>query len=89
MLAYEPHPEASCKELVARRFEDPPEWDVVGIVLSKKELVRRHDFLVRELVPGDVVLALTDDEAIPQVYVNLGDEWMPARLKISRGPRMG
>jgi hypothetical protein len=84
MLAYEPYPKASCRELVARRFEDPPEWDVVGIVLAKKDLERRHDFLVRELVPGDVVLALTDDDTKPQVFVNLGDEWTPARLKMSR-----
>jgi hypothetical protein len=87
LVAYEPHPEASCKELVDRRFADRgerPDLDVVGIVLAKTKLERRHDFLVRELVPGDVILALTGERNKPQVYVHLGDRWEPARLKMSR-----
>jgi hypothetical protein len=71
------------REIVDRRFEDREDWDVVGIVLSNKELQRRPKALARELVPGDILLAFSD-EARPQAYVNLGDQFVPTRLKISR-----
>jgi hypothetical protein len=85
VLAYRPLPGASWRELTRRRFEDPPERDIVGIVLSEKDFERNNRALARELVPGDVLLALTDEDRIPQIFVHLGDQWAPARLRVSRG----
>lgn len=85
VLDYLPFPGASWRELTRRRFEDPPEWDIVGIVLSKKDFERVNRALVRELVPGDVLLISAGEEAIPQIFIHLGDQWSAARLKVSRG----
>jgi hypothetical protein len=85
VLDYKPLSGASWRELTRRRFEDPPERDIVGIVLSKKDFERVNDALIRELVPGDVLLAFTDERTIPQMFVHLGDQWVAARLKVSGG----
>ena len=87
LLIFESYPGAGWRELVERRFKGRVEWDVVGVVLSRSELVSRESSLVRELVPGDVVLTLPEAaEAAegPQVFVNLGDRLAPARLKLTR-----
>ena len=85
VLDYKPLSGASWRKLTRRRFEDPPERDIVGIVLSKKEFERNKEALVRELVPGDVLLTLTDEGTIPQIFVHLGDQWAAARLKVTGG----
>ena len=83
VLDYKPFSGASWRELTRRRFEDPPERDIVGIVLSKKDFERSNDALIRELVPGDIVIALTEKDTIPRIFVHLGDQWAAARVKVS------
>jgi hypothetical protein len=60
-------------------------YDVVGIVLSKAELKKHRSKLIRELVPGDVLLVPEETKTHKnRVYVHLGDELAAARLKLSR-----
>jgi hypothetical protein len=85
VLAYETMSCVSWKEIARRRFDEPPERDIVGIALSKKDFERSRKALVRELVPGDVLLTLSDKDTTPQIYIHLGDRWAAARLEMSRG----
>lgn len=80
-------PSGSLAELVERRFRSPCEFQPVGIVLRGSELRRFAGALVRELVPGDVVLtvpAKTANRGKPRAYVNRGDRLAPVRLRVSR-----
>jgi hypothetical protein len=85
VLGYEPLFREGWKEIVRRRFDDPPERDVVGVALPEKDFERSRDALIRELVPGDVLLVLGEKDTTPQIYIHLGDRWASARLEISRG----
>lgn len=79
---------AVCKgtwmELVERRFDARRALQPVGIVLPRSELRRLASALARELVPGDVVLAVPMKPGKPRAYVNRGDRLAPVRLKVSR-----
>ena len=77
-------PAGPWKELIERRFRAHGPLEPVGIVLARTELRRVGKALARELVPGDVVLAVPARRGKPVVYVNRGDRLAPARLKISR-----
>ncbi len=85
-LVYEPIPGTNWRQVVEARFAGGGDWDVVGVVLTREELELRQKTLARDLVPGDVVLALTTGSAGARAYVNLGDRWAPTRLKITRSP---
>jgi hypothetical protein len=74
----------SWKGLIERRFGAHGTLEPVGIVLGGSELRRLGRALARELVPGDVVLAVPARRGKPVVYVNRGDRLARARLKISR-----
>jgi hypothetical protein len=77
-------PAGPWKELIERRFRPHRTLEPVGIVLAASELRRLGQALARELVPGDVVLAVPARRGKPVAYVNRGDRLAPARLKISR-----
>jgi hypothetical protein len=83
-LVYESIPGKNWKQVVEARFAGGGDWDVVGVVLTREELELRGKTLARDLVPGDVVIALSTKNVRARAYVNLGDQWAPARLKISR-----
>jgi len=83
-LSFFPLEKTEWKELIERRFAKSEE--VIGIVLSRAELVRLRRVLARELIPGDVVLLATG-RGRPRCYVDLGDELVPAPLRLSRGIR--
>lgn len=83
-LAYESIPGKSWKQVVEARFAGGGDWDVVGVVLSREEFELRGKSLARDLVPGDVVIALSTKNVRARAFVNLGDRWAPARLKITR-----
>ena len=71
------------KALVDRRFCVVGDLEPVGIVVSRADFRRLSESLSRELVPGDVVLAIAGKKGKPAAYVNRGDALAPARLKIS------
>jgi hypothetical protein len=77
-------PAGPLKALIERRFRAHGALEPVGIVLGGSELHRLGQAIARELVPGDVVLAVPARRGKPVVYVNRGDRLAPARLKISR-----
>jgi len=77
-------PAGTWVELVEQRFCSRRALQPVGIVVGGSELRRRAEGLARELVPGDVVLAVPVKNGKPRAYVNRGDRLTPARLKISR-----
>jgi len=83
-------PAGSWTELVERRFRSRRALQPVGIVIRGSELRRYAQALARELVPGDVVLAVPAKPTKypkggkPRAYVNRGDRLAPARLKVSR-----
>lgn len=77
-------PGGAWTELVERRFRSRRSLQAVGIVLRAKECRRYGQAIARELVPGDVVLAVPVNRGRPRAYVNRGDRLAPARLKISR-----
>ena len=60
--------------LVELRFTAFPPWEVVGLSLSAPEFRKLGDRLLRELVPGDVLV--TEDG--PSVH--LGNAWTEAKL---------
>lgn len=66
------------KALVELRFTAFPPWEVVGLSLSSPEFRKLGDRLLRELVPGDVLV--TEDG--PSVH--LGDAWTEAKLARGR-----
>ncbi len=86
VLAFERRAETRVGGLLDLRFDLKREGcDVVGIVLSHKELDQHRSKLIRELVPGDVVI--TSEETKPSerhAYVHLGGELETATLKLSR-----
>jgi len=65
---------ARWKALVELRFTGFPQWEVVGLSLSAPEFRKLGDRLLRELVPGDILV--TEDG--PSVH--LGDAWTEAKL---------
>ena len=56
VLEFDPRPDVGIRRLVDLRFSGAGPWDVVGLSLSSSDLTRRRGPLLRELVPGDVVL---------------------------------
>jgi hypothetical protein len=84
VLEFQPVSERGYRRLIESRFGPSGDWETVGIALEAEELHRHRLALVRDLVPGDVVLVYSKGDKKPASYVNLGDELSPARLKISR-----
>ena len=84
LLEFQPVVEGGYRRLIECRFMGSSEWDTVGIFLRKEELDRRRVALVKDLVPGDIVLACSERDGKPIAYVNVGDTLLPARLKVSR-----
>ena len=74
VLEFDARPGTQWKALVALRFTAFPAWEVVGLSLSSPEVRKLGDRLLRELVPGDVLV--TEDG--PSVH--LGDAWSEAKL---------
>lgn len=60
--------------LVDARFGGYPPWEVVGISMLSLEFARARERLLRELVPGDIVVT----EKMASVHV--GDAWIEANL---------
>jgi len=83
VLEFAARPAARWKALVELRFTGCLPWEVVGVSLSAPEFRKLGDRLLRELVPGDVLLT----EEGPSVH--LGDAWTQAKLApgSSRKPR--
>ena len=84
LMEFQPLVEGGYRRLIDARFLGSGDWDTVGIVIRKNELVRRRIALIRDLVPGDVVLACSERNGETAAYVNVGDALLPARLKVSR-----
>ena len=78
VLEFDPRPNAAIRRLVDLRFASAGPWDVVGLSLSSTDLAGRRDALLRDLVPGDVVLT----EKGPRVHN--GDAWVAAPLRTER-----
>jgi hypothetical protein len=74
VLEFDPRPDAAIRRLVALRFESTSPWEVVGLSLSSKDLPARLESLLRDLVPGDVIL--TEKGA----RVHDGADWIEAAL---------
>lgn len=74
VLEFDPRQGTRWKALVELRFTAFPPWEVVGLSLSSPEFRKLGDRLLRELVPGDVLV--TEDG--PSVH--LGDAWTAAKL---------
>jgi hypothetical protein len=64
----------SVTSLVDRRFQGFDEWEAVGVSLPGREGTRHRSELLRELVPGDVLLS----GGTPLVH--MGDRWERAAL---------
>ena len=84
LLEFQSVVEGGYRRLIECRFMGSSEWDTVGIFLRKEELDRRRAALIKDLVPGDIVLACSERGGKPVAYVNVGDTLLPARLKVSR-----
>ncbi|MGH9321807.1 MAG: hypothetical protein ACRD21_22520 [Vicinamibacteria bacterium] len=56
VFEFDPRPRAPLRRLVDLRFSDSGPWDVVGLSLSTSDLKRSEAHLLRDLVPGDVLL---------------------------------
>lgn len=86
VLVFERRTEAKVNGLLGLRFDFKREdCDVVGIVISHKELDQHNNRLVRELVPGDVVIIPEKEKPSKgRAYVHLGGELKSVRLKLSR-----
>lgn len=84
VVALQPWPKASAKELIALRFSQDDPLSVVGVVLTVEEVRRHRSMLLRELVPGDVVLGLPERESVLRGYVHCGDILDSAPIKRSR-----
>jgi len=74
VLELEARGELRLEKLVALRFAAFPPWEVVGLSLLAPELVEWRDRLLRDLVPGDVLIT----EKGPSVH--RGDGWAEAKL---------
>jgi hypothetical protein len=75
VLEFDPRPDVGIRRLVDLRFSAAGSWDVVGLSLSSSDLRRRLVPLLRELVPGDVVLT----EKGPRFHS--GAAWVEATLQ--------
>jgi hypothetical protein len=75
VLEFDPRPDVGIQRLVDLRFSAAGSWDVVGLSLSSSDLRRRLVPLLRELVPGDVVLT----EKGPRFHS--GAAWVEATLQ--------
>ena len=82
-LSFDAAQNGDWKALIDRRFRLGDDLEPVGIVVSHADFRRLSKSLARELVPGDVVLAIAGKKGKPAAYVNRGDVLAPARLKIS------
>jgi hypothetical protein len=83
-LSFDAAQHGDWKTLVDRRFCGGGDLEPVGIVVSRADFRRLSESLSRELVPGDVVLAIAGGKkGKPAAYVNRGDVLALARLKIS------
>jgi hypothetical protein len=78
VVEFDPRPADDIRRLVDRRFQSAGPWDVVGVSLSSSDLRERLEALLRELVPGDIVM--TERGA----KVHDGTAWVEAPL-LSRG----
>jgi hypothetical protein len=74
VLEFCPRPDIGIRRLVALRFSDADPWDVVGLSLSSSDLAARLEPLLKDLVPGDVVLT----EAGPRFHTGTG--WVETSL---------
>ena len=83
VLEFDARPSTRWKALVELRFTGFAPWEVVGVSLSAPEFRRLGDRLLRELVPGDVLV--TEDG--PSVH--LGDAWTEAKLAPGSSTRSG
>lgn len=81
MVEFDPRPGTEVRRLVDLRFEGGGEWDVVGVSLSSFDLRERRQLLLRDLVPGDVVMT----EKGPKVHS--GAAWVEAPLLTERRKR--
>jgi hypothetical protein len=78
VFEFDPRPGVGIRRLVDLRFSDGGPWDVVGLSLSSSDLRLRLESLLRELVPGDVVMT----EKGPRVHS--GTAWVEAPLLMER-----
>jgi hypothetical protein len=74
VLEFDPRPDVTVARLVELRFSRSVPWDVVGLGLSASDLASRRESLLRDLVPGDVLLT----ERGPLVHD--GVQWRKAPL---------
>lgn len=74
VLAIEPCARPRPAEVPALRFGPPGAWPIVGLSLPESDWRRRAARLLRDLVPGDVVM--TEEGA----RVHLGNAWAKAPL---------
>jgi hypothetical protein len=78
VVEFDPQPDAGFRRLVELRFSNRGLWDVVGLSLSSSELARKRKRLLRDLVPGDVIL--TERGA----RFHDGASWVEAPLQADR-----
>lgn len=78
VVEFDPRPGTDIRRLVDLRFESAGPWDVVGLSLSSSDMRGRLEALLRDLVPGDVVMT----ENGPKVHS--GAAWMEAPLLTER-----
>jgi hypothetical protein len=78
VLEFDPRPGTHVRRLVDLRFEGAGPWDVVGLSLSSSDLRGSLEALLRDLVPGDVVMT----ENGPKVHT--GAAWVKAPLLTER-----
>ncbi|MFQ5791046.1 MAG: hypothetical protein ACE5JI_11300 [Acidobacteriota bacterium] len=84
VLFFEAYPHIDWRRLVDFRFDRCGDWDAVGISLWRSELAACRQSLVRELIPGDVVLTLPKGAGEPRAHVNRGDRLSRSTLRITR-----
>jgi hypothetical protein len=75
VLEFYPRPDLGIRRLVDLRFSAADPWDVVGLSLSSSDLATRLERLLKDLVPGDVVLT----EAGPRFHTGAG--WVETSLQ--------
>lgn len=73
VLRFEATTATTWASLVELRFASFQPWEVVGLSLSAREFLKTSERLLRELVPGDILIT----EKGPSVH--LGDAWTDAR----------
>jgi hypothetical protein len=74
VLEFDVQPGIPFRGLIDSRFRPRPPWDVVGLSLSIADLRLRGERLLRELVPGDVLMT----ERGPRFHT--GRRWVRAPL---------